>query len=77
MTWMRNLNGGQVFWEVNETVGFVFVPKNGLSLAEIPEEYVEQAKAHKCGCSDCGGRKSCLVVASDVEIEIWKSNSVE
>lgn len=73
MVWFRNIQGGQIYWQADENNAYVFVNKNGLSLAQIPDEFVEKAIEYRCGCSDCNSRKQCLVRATETEIQIWQN----
>lgn len=74
MVWMKNIMGGQIYWQANDEHGYVFVNRNGLSLAEIPSEFVGIAEQYRCGCSDCNSRRQCLVRASAEEIKVWKAD---
>ena len=70
MIWFVANTGGQVLFEPGEGVGFVFVVKNGLSMAEIPQQWVGAADNKKCGC--CGSERNCFRRATQQEIEQYK-----
>lgn len=73
MVWMKNLLGNNAIFQVDDVAwgGAVFVRKGNLSLAEIPDEFVEMAKNKMFGC--CGNEKRPFVVASPEEVERWKN----
>lgn len=75
MVWLKYIPGGQCLFQLDNVDwnGAVFIPKNGLSLAEIPEKYVQAALSRKCGC--CGNERKCFEIATDKEIEVYKALS--
>ena len=73
MTWLRYIKGGQVLFhpaEVETWDGEVFIPKNGISLADVPEKYVPLALSKVGYCCGNEGKKM-FSVATPEEIAQW------
>lgn len=72
LVWLKYHIGGQVLFEPGENAQYVFASRNGISLAQIPEQYVAIALSKRCGC--CGSERNCFTLATEDDIKLWNSN---
>ncbi len=51
--------------------GYVFVPRNNISISEVDDSDVPELLRKKCGC--CGQERPCFVIASQAEVNQWRA----